>query len=399
MPNIKETTVADAIALANRIETFGTTNGFNVTRNMGVSPSAGTFADKTSWPWSFIELGSLLRISIAVSGLNSGLVNALNDPPGPDPLTDRELCGALFDSRNLSAADWTDHTDASNTFADADARFLASARMNDQNPSGNYTNVWMFTDSNTTPTYLHVVCQTAAARYSHFSFGLIDKLGMTHPDVAYCTGGFSAYFQAQAGAGIPNPLGIDDNEYGPNNPGESGGTGQQRNRVGFECNTDDINVKIQTSTLDTTFGFTDTTRILTSEGDLVQDRLIRNKGRLMFAEDNITNALDVSQRIEGFPVDIADVMNNKDKTGGRPLIAIPLIYQESNLFTHLGNFPDVRYCSMDGVEPGDEIVVGSDTWTFFPMMQKGNIENMWFNAQRTSAPNTGQLGIAYKKIA
>lgn len=62
----------------------------------------------------------------------------------------------------------------------------------------------------------------------------------------------------------------------------------------------------------------------------------------------------------------------------------------------LGEFPNVRGIRMDNLEPGAEVIVGSDTWKCFPLLRK-------FSAADAPWPNrvaqSGPAGIAYKKVA
>ena len=61
----------------------------------------------------------------------------------------------------------------------------------------------------------------------------------------------------------------------------------------------------------------------------------------------------------------------------------------------LGEFPNVRTVRMDNLEPGAEITVGADTWMCFPLLRKlSAADASWPNR----VPQSGPAGIAYKKV-
>ncbi len=70
----------------------------------------------------------------------------------------------------------------------------------------------------------------------------------------------------------------------------------------------------------------------------------------------------------------------------------------------VGRTPDIRFCSMDGREPNEEITIGSDTWLIFPMHVKNatfSTGNAAFQNQNIGAPapynNSGLMGFAIRK--
>lgn len=62
----------------------------------------------------------------------------------------------------------------------------------------------------------------------------------------------------------------------------------------------------------------------------------------------------------------------------------------SNLFSLIGEPPAFRHVDMTYLNPGDEIVLGADTWKVFPMVRKGT-------ASAGTIPVSGNYGIAYLK--
>lgn len=61
-------------------------------------------------------------------------------------------------------------------------------------------------------------------------------------------------------------------------------------------------------------------------------------------------------------------------------------------YSPLGHAPDIRYCNMKNLSPGDLITIGSDQWLVFPAIQKTSVWN-----QNTTTPSSGYYGYAYKK--
>lgn len=78
-------------------------------------------------------------------------------------------------------------------------------------------------------------------------------------------------------------------------------------------------------------------------------------------------------------------------SGAIPLQAIGAFYKDpSNPRVYLlGYMPDVRACNIRNFDPAQEVTIGSDVWTFFPLSRK------------TSAAVAGRTlnsGIAYRKV-
>lgn len=76
----------------------------------------------------------------------------------------------------------------------------------------------------------------------------------------------------------------------------------------------------------------------------------------------------------------------------------------STQFIFLGQIPDIRFVSMNGRQDGEEIVIGSDTWHFFPMHRKAtnaSDDSDSYDSKFTagSAPNyvSNLMGLAYRE--
>jgi hypothetical protein len=82
--------------------------------------------------------------------------------------------------------------------------------------------------------------------------------------------------------------------------------------------------------------------------------------------------------------------------GYLPLTPIPYFYRrDATLSTErwylLGSPKEMRVVNIRYVAPAEEIVIGADTWKFFPIVRK-----QWLQAD---TPESGYGGIAYKKVA
>ena len=94
-------------------------------------------------------------------------------------------------------------------------------------------------------------------------------------------------------------------------------------------------------------------------------------------------------------------ISNDATTGGVPLDSFPLFYKATTSDTSqhvcLGIYPGVRLVNMADFTPGQEITLASDTWTVFPLVAKGDFDNMGFGSDPQSVVNTGTYGLAFKK--
>lgn len=64
------------------------------------------------------------------------------------------------------------------------------------------------------------------------------------------------------------------------------------------------------------------------------------------------------------------------------------VERPSSLFSYIGEPPGIRHVSMEFLNPGDEIVLGPETWKCFPARRKGS---------GSEIPLSGNVGIAYLK--
>lgn len=235
---------------------------------------------------------------------------------------------------------------------------LDNERCSNDMTNGPYPNYWFF-ENDASPAYLHVVVEITADVYRHFGFGEMDKVGTW-------TGGEYCYGHFQAGNSPITTL--------------------------TSCH------------MDGGFGDTDT-------GDFRKASTIHLEG--LPAQDGSSKWGQVWGRTgQAIPDDTAGnpkvqcfggfrsgpiarhfgVMKPAGtQTGSVPMYPFGMWYRDTtNEHVYfLGWIEDVRGVNIGNFAPAQEVVIGSDTWVFFPMAQKttDNVVNRTYNS-----------GIAYKKV-
>lgn len=237
--------------------------------------------------------------------------------------------------------------------------------LNDLGDASGFSNVWLFSGPGTGPDYCHCVIQTAGDRYSHLSFGELDPLGMSTPDVGFLT---AIYYQFWPSGSANSPINSNHKfgHFAPNQALKA------------------IHVNIQASTLpasgyDSAGVYTDSslTRTFTI-GDHDDDHYAASQG----------NFLDFFLPI-----------SNQLTTGGTAMWPIPVFFKSTDSTTHvfLGILPGVRLVDIANHTPGSELTFGSETWVVFPFKRKGLQDNLNNGSDPQPEANTISYGLAYKK--
>jgi len=274
---------------------------------------------------------------------------------------DGRLFGSLSTGLNASNQQYWGHPGSPVTTATDSDR----VKLNDLGDASGFSNVWLFSGPGTGPDYCHVVIQTAGDRYSHLSFGELDPLGMTTPDVGYLWAIYYEFWPSDAN----NPISTD-------------------HYYGMFCNTGtalrNAHVNIQANTLPAT-GFP-SAGVLTEEG-LTSLMTMAN-------EDSDHWASSAGKFLDFFMA-----TSNQLVTGGTALHPIPWFCQSTDNLSHcfLGNLPGVRLVDISNHTPGSELTFGSETWTVFPFKRKGIEDNLNIGSDPQDDANTISYGLAYKK--
>lgn len=224
--------------------------------------------------------------------------------------------------------------------------------------------------SNVAGDYIHAVVQAQAGLFTHFGFGVGDKLGMTHGGVAYLSGTNSIWwkdsYEASAAA----------NAYDYNKPASSCGL-QFASTGGRQLYVPDALPAGQSFNNVVSVNGTGIHQlVMQSNSDSQWPIYPQNGARLL---DFVIGSAAPAW------------------SGQVPLIGIPIIVMNSDSTRAIcvGAYPDVRICNMTGLLPGQEITMQGDTWKVFPAMA----QRSWGDSAVVKAPSSGQYAVAYKKIA
>lgn len=227
------------------------------------------------------------------------------------------------------------------------------------NMTGPYPSYHFFEDDN----YIHIVVEISSGLYRHFGCGQMLKLG-NWTGGAYAMG----FYWSQTTADIDNPTGAIDHSavfsgYRPNNSTRPSGIHAE----GLPHSTY-VGIRYYRESSATS--------------------AVDNDG------NNVGNVQSAGWRGGMYTQFMAT--RQSALNGFRPLQPIAM-FQIDTLATPdtlrlLGYIPDMRNINVFGLQPGQEITVGSDTWVVFPVTRKGNF-GLSFNQEQSY-----NLGLAYKKV-
>lgn len=288
-------------------------------------------------------------------------------------------------------------TSPANATANAGLDTIASARL--PNMDRTFTNWWIFSDSGLgKPDHVHVVVRFSNGPnpdcFSHFSFGEVDRHGMTHGPISYAaTSPLRAY-----ALNLASGISAGDWNGGAYRRGLRPFTGQldfsftksyYLNNLSFICSTPSVFPTSPSGfpSIDTVF---DSSRMMDTYGPA--------SGSINFY-DRIASRTVVGGNPKNFslsaffPMALPQPYSGAIGLGPLPIIVLNGTVNSSNGVL-IGSFPNVRICSMEGYNPGDEVTFGSDTWVLFPMLRK--TPNSLVHS--AGVVTSGSIGFAYKKV-
>ena len=327
-------TATDIDDLIAKISTFLTANGWTEDRRDNINGIVG---------WS--------KNSIFVSGRW--------DPADPIMMSWHQAT-AILPASGTEPGDVTgDSGHGFNTSTSHTNGNLASERHMELGP-GPYTSYYIF-ENDATPAYAHIVVETSTDIFVHFGMGELDKVGDGWTGGEYC--------------------------YGHHHPsGTEMGTLSSFMLDGYHSNSTQTAHMRQTATMRIT-GFTG--QIAGS----IWGKVWGHRGSSVQNLDTAGNArVPIQGGFRGGPFSTPWGLYSADKSSGLiPMYSIGCFYVDTTLnHTYfLGWQSDVRGVNLRGIAAKDEFVVGSDTWIFFPAMQR----DIGGGARTTS-----YMGIAYKKV-
>lgn len=285
-------------------------------------------------------------------------------------------------------------TSPANATANAAANATSAQAFNFERT---FSNWWIFSDPGVgKPDYIHVVAQFSngvnADCFTHFSFGEIDKHGMTHTGVAYATGSPKRGYQASNSTGFTGNTSSDWNSgmYSRVRTGYTGNINQFFSPTNpFSVNQLVIIVDPTVSPLPSGWPLADT--IIT--GDLIWNILCNDSG----SESSIApSGRTGSNRMHWstWP-QFATPMPFSGAVSLGPLpIWLNRLFSSASQVMYLGTIPGARACGMLNYVAANEVSFGADTWMIFPMLR----QTAWAQMQVFNIVSSGQSGYAFKKV-
>lgn len=313
------------------------------------------------------------------SGPNNGGVST--------PVLDGRIWMALNDANNPALATYHSHPGSVVTSnGDSDAAFVNGL-------SGAFV-AWHFFADPAVSDHVHVVVQKDADIYRHFSFGHVDKRGLSHSGVAYVTGCGNKWFR-------------DVNLFNPSN-----GNNRPFNQaawqalpfvrnLGWQYNpgTDNGSPSIILKNSDawpaawTAAGVS----VVGANGAAPHFRTMLGLMGDFKDPNDFPNPVNAGNRLLDMVV-IAEPMPYSNIV---PMFPVPLFRSYYNnldaskaALCYTGDFPNVRAMNMTNMLPGQEIVLTGDTWKVFPAMR----QESWAMEGSAEKCTTGQFAVAYKKV-
>jgi hypothetical protein len=251
-----------------------------------------------------------------------------------------------------------------------------------------FTNWWIFSDT-TLCDYIHVVVKfnngPMADVYGHFSFGEIDKGGLTYNSITYATCQGARGYAVTTASGQTSSL--DWNSLNATRNPWSGAWG------GADYGTAIISFMVHATTAPTPNG---------TAGWPAWDTVIYGGANLWgknFRQSTTQTDPDNKGSNEFNSINsIGWVATPPAGSGTITLCHIPFLMINSTgstgRLTWCGTFPNVRKCPLNGIAAEDLITYGSETWQVFPMLRNTADSVLNTSTQVTS----GRAGIAFKKV-
>lgn len=257
----------------------------------------------------------------------------------------------------------------------------------------------IFSDPASGIDYIHVVCRFSngydADCYAHFSFGELNKGGMTYGSVAYAAASNRRPYVAIIPSGSTNTnqsydwnCGVNCNwrmHFGGYLGAPSNYDRQTGNNIVFIVN--------------------GTTNPLPGSGGWPLGNTVATQDVLLdTSSPNDVTLADVSvgpgnSSQYNFAMNfLATVCQAQPFSGGITLSGLPFIVLNNGTSTALaimlGTFPGVRICSLKSFAAKEEVTFGADTWKLMPLLKKTDFSQM----QQSSIVSSGETGFAYKKV-
>tara|TARA_R100001143_G_C3351887_1_gene130009 strand:+ start:730 stop:1788 length:1059 start_codon:yes stop_codon:yes gene_type:complete len=260
-------------------------------------------------------------------------------------------------------------------------------------PNMEYTfTSWTIYSDPTLCDYIHVVVNFSNGVngdcYMHFGFGEIDKKGMAHTGTVYATCHAKRAYAETTDSGNS----ASDWNGGLYGSTEHGFTGALR------YNFSDLNYTNSTcfmvdSTITPLFVGWPATDTVLDPHDFMDTLSIHNSS--VVSQDASGNRIASSS---WGPSTHACFMTPQPYSGAVTLGPLGCwIHQNqgsSGLIMYLGDFPNIRTCSLRTFSPGDTVTYSSDDWNLWPMLRQGDETDL----HTSNHVGSGQAGFAHKRV-
>lgn len=252
---------------------------------------------------------------------------------------------------------------------------------------------WHFFADSSVGDHIHCVVQINAECFMHFSFGHVDKKGLTHSGVAYVTGQVNTWFR-------------NVQTFNPSNTNQSPYNRVQRQNIPFLRASDQGANGSHDNAMPLILRNTDAwpaswtaagVFVVGRDGVAPHYRVNLNYSRGWSHPNQFPSGGDFS----GYLLDQVLIAEPTPYSNIVPMFPVPCIRsyynsidQSLNRLCYLGDFPNVRAMNMTNLTPGQEITLGADTWKVFPALR----QTSWESEGVIDGASTGQYAVAYKKV-
>ena len=265
-------------------------------------------------------------------------------------------------------------------------------------PNMEYTiDTWHIFNDPSIGDHINVVVQFSngvdAKVFGHFSFGELNKHGMTYGGLAYAS--------AHPCRGFADAVSSDENLADDWNAGQYATIYRHfTGRIGYSY--------VDRLTYNNFCYITDPTNSpfpalpIWPANDVLNDQ-----SRLMDTYSPNSSSTEIhtvgSSQIGGYNAKFATTAgyySSQPYSGGVSLRPLPILIANTTAnsstlrFINVGSAPNVRLCSMQNLLDGDEITYGGDTWQVFPMLCQKATNTLGQDGVVSSGP----YGFAYKKV-
>lgn len=321
-----------------------------------------TFAVADGWTQSFNSAGPPRQIGIYKGNCHVALgARSGENPIAKGSQNDAIVNAALSTSLTPGTTQYWGHPGSLvTTSTDSD-------RIQWNDLYGSLTNVWFFSgDGVSDPDYIHVIVQAGGERYTHFSIGILDPIGQTHPDVAFACGGIYEWWDTSTNCHRP--------ENAAHEFGHLGGEGYGQ-------------IRIVALTLPSGYPTAAVYRV---------DQYITAIMTRVASNDDHWDQSSSENHLMDFFYPVA----NELTTGGNSLFSLPWMFREDLAGTShvwLGRLPGIRLANIAQHAPATVLTQGTDEWVIFPWKRKGLKENLATGGDPIQECNTADYAWAFKK--